>query len=50
VGGGKPALQTQTRLNFELVGERRFRSGVVFLHYRNSVKHSNENNLLSEIQ
>jgi dihydrofolate reductase len=37
VGGGKPALPTQTRLNFELVGERKFRSGVVFLHYRNPV-------------
>ncbi|MFY9783862.1 MAG: dihydrofolate reductase family protein [Acidimicrobiales bacterium] len=36
VGGGKPALPTQTRLNFELVEERSFRSGVVFLHYRNS--------------
>jgi dihydrofolate reductase len=36
VGGGKRALPPQTRLSFELVGERRFRSGVVFLHYRNS--------------
>jgi dihydrofolate reductase len=37
VGGGKSAMPTQTRLNFELVEERRFGSGVVFLRYRNSV-------------
>jgi dihydrofolate reductase len=42
VGGGKPALTTQTRLNVELVEERRFRSGVVFLHYRNSMAHLKE--------
>jgi dihydrofolate reductase len=42
VGGGKPALQTQTRLNFELVAERRFPSGVVFLHYRNPAAHLKE--------
>ncbi len=34
VGGGKPALPTDTRLTFELIGERKFRSGVVFLNYR----------------
>jgi dihydrofolate reductase len=36
VGGGKHALPAQTRLNFDLVDERRFRSGVIFLHYRKS--------------
>ncbi len=40
LGGGKPALPSQTRLDFELVGERRFRNGVVFLHYRNSMADS----------
>lgn len=34
VGGGTPALPTGVRLDFELVDERRFSSGVVHLHYR----------------
>lgn len=36
LGGGKRALPDGVRLDLELVGERRFRSGVVFLHYRTS--------------
>ena len=36
VGGGTPALPDRVRLDLELVGERRFRSGVVHLHYRTS--------------
>ena len=35
VGGGKPALPRDTRAEFELVDERRFTSGVVYLRYRN---------------
>ena len=34
VGGGKPALPDHVRLELELVEERRFGSGVVFLRYR----------------
>jgi dihydrofolate reductase len=34
VGGGKPALPQGVRVELELLGERRFRSGVVHLHYR----------------
>jgi dihydrofolate reductase len=34
VGGGKPALPNNVRLNLELLDERRFGSGVVHLHYR----------------
>lgn len=34
VGGGKPALPANVRLELELLAERRFDSGVVFLHYR----------------
>jgi dihydrofolate reductase len=34
VGGGKPALPGNVRVELELVSERRFRSGVVFLRYR----------------
>jgi dihydrofolate reductase len=34
VGGGKPALPSKVRLDLELVTERRFDSGVVFLDYR----------------
>ena len=34
VGGGKPALPGNVRAGLELMGERRFRSGVVHLHYR----------------
>ena len=37
VGGGKPALPADVRIPLELVGERRFRHGVVHLHYRVSV-------------
>jgi dihydrofolate reductase len=34
VGGGNPSLPTSVRLRLELVDERRFRNGVVHLHYR----------------
>ncbi len=34
VGGGKPALPDNVRLELELLDERRFGSGVVFLRYR----------------
>jgi dihydrofolate reductase len=34
VGGGKPALPKDVRLDLDLVSERRFDSGVVFLDYR----------------
>jgi len=34
VGGGKAALPGGVRLDLELLGERRFGSGVVHLHYR----------------
>jgi dihydrofolate reductase len=34
VGGGKPALPRDVRLQLELVDERRFASGVVHLHHR----------------
>ena len=34
VGGGKPALPDNVRLALELLEERRFESGVVFLRYR----------------
>ena len=35
VGGGKRALpNNRLRLNLELVEERRFRNGTVYLHYR----------------
>jgi dihydrofolate reductase len=37
VGGGKPALPRDTRAELELVDERRFASGVVYLRYRNSI-------------
>ena len=36
VGGGKPALPRDVRMELELVGERRFASGVVHLHHRAS--------------
>jgi dihydrofolate reductase len=36
VGGGKPALPRDTRAELELVDERRFTNGVVYLRYRNS--------------
>ena len=34
VGGGKPALPGNVRAQLELMDERRFRSGVVHMHYR----------------
>jgi dihydrofolate reductase len=34
VGGGKPTLPRDLRLNLELVDERRFANGVVHLHHR----------------
>jgi dihydrofolate reductase len=34
VGGGKQSLPDDVRLKLELLGERRFASGVVHLHYR----------------
>lgn len=34
VGGGKPALPTDTRADLELIDERRFGNGVVLLRYR----------------
>jgi dihydrofolate reductase len=34
VGGGKPALPDHVRAELELVDERRFRGGVVYLSYR----------------
>ena len=40
VGGGKPSLTNNVRLDLELLSERRFRSGVVFLHYRTSMADS----------
>lgn len=37
VGGGKPALPDDVRIPLVLAAERRFRNGVVHLHYRVSV-------------
>jgi hypothetical protein len=34
IGGGKPALPRDVRAEFELVEERRFTDGVVYLRYR----------------
>ena len=34
LGGGKPSLQSTRRLTLELLDERRFHGGVVFLRYR----------------
>ncbi len=34
VGGGKPALPQNVRLNLELLNERRFTNGTVLLRYR----------------
>jgi dihydrofolate reductase len=36
VGGGKRALPDRVRLDLRLVGEHRFRSGFVHLHYRSA--------------
>jgi len=37
VGGGKRALPDNVRTQLTLLDERRFRNGVVHLHYRMSV-------------
>jgi dihydrofolate reductase len=37
VGGGKPALPRDARAELELVDERRFTNGVVYLRYRNLI-------------
>jgi dihydrofolate reductase len=37
VGGGKRALPDDVRVQLELLGERRFRNGVVYLRYRVNV-------------
>ena len=37
VGGGKPALPGGVRARLELIDERRFQGGVVYLHYRISL-------------
>jgi dihydrofolate reductase len=34
VGGGKPSLPTDTRLDLELLDERRFGNGMVYVRYR----------------
>jgi dihydrofolate reductase len=34
VGGGKPAMPRRTRVDLELLDERRFSTGVVYLRYR----------------
>jgi len=34
VGGGNQAFPNHVRLQLELLDERRFASGVVYLHYR----------------
>ena len=34
VGGGKPALPLDVRIDLELLDEHRFASGAVHLHYR----------------
>jgi hypothetical protein len=34
VGGGKPALQGDAKVQLELLEERRFANGVVYLRYR----------------
>jgi dihydrofolate reductase len=42
VGGGKRALPDDVRLPLELVGERRFDSGFVHLHYRTEARRTAE--------
>jgi hypothetical protein len=37
VGGGTRSLPGGARVELELLGERRFGSGVVYLHYRTRV-------------
>jgi dihydrofolate reductase len=36
VGGGKPALPRDARVELELVDERRFTNGIVYVRYRNA--------------
>jgi dihydrofolate reductase len=38
VGGGNRFLPNDVRVNIELMDERRFGNGVVYLHYRNSTR------------
>ena len=40
VGGGKPALPSDTRAELELLDERRFSSGVMYLRYRTPIRAS----------
>jgi len=40
LGGGKSGLPNEVRLEVELLSEHHFRSGVVFLQYRNSMADS----------
>ncbi len=44
VGGGKRALPTDVRVELDLLDERRFDSGVVYLHYRMSTATSTVSN------
>ncbi len=37
VGGGKPSLPANVRVKLELLDERRFGNGVVYVHYRTVV-------------
>ena len=37
VGGGKPSLPIDTRAELELLDERRFSNGVVYLRYRTRI-------------
>jgi hypothetical protein len=36
VGGGKRSLPNNVRLRLELLDERRFGNGMIYLHYRTS--------------
>jgi dihydrofolate reductase len=45
VGGGKRALPDNVRAQLELLDERRFRNGVVHLHYRISPASNSKNDL-----
>ncbi|HET9393517.1 MAG TPA: dihydrofolate reductase family protein [Candidatus Rubrimentiphilum sp.] len=38
VGGGKPAFRSGLHRSLELLGTRRFRSGVIHLHYRTAAR------------
>ncbi|MGO9856724.1 MAG: dihydrofolate reductase family protein [Acidimicrobiales bacterium] len=38
LGGGKPSLPNDVRFELELLSERRFGNGVVFLHYRTAME------------